>query len=454
MDLWIFIGYVFLFCLMALYEAKRSHASEEGFFLNARRSSTVETSFSLIASCVGGSATIGMCGLAYSVGLPAFWWLGSGAVGLIGLTIFLSRKVRRADAVTMPEMIRRLLGELPYRAVVLIIAAAWVAILAAQFVAMSKIVELLTGFSANTSLIVGSAFIVFYTMIGGQAGVIRSDVIQYAIILVGLIALLFWTMNVSTTPIQTMQWEFVNESFTLSRWSYFVLLMGGSYVVCPMLFTRMMSAKNEAVAYRSGWIAAVGIALTALLIVFIGVQAQGIVASQTPDDMVLMQLVSQTPLWMKILLLLALMSAVVSSADSCLVTVATIVSRDGFGRTGVGASRLWIAIIGVAGIWLAAGDGGILGLLLTANNIYVCAVVCPVFIALVTQRRLAARWTFTGIVVAAFLAGVSELTATTNYSYWAMGISIVMSLTALWQQADKTKRRISLSNAPLGRKNC
>lgn len=354
----------------------------------------------------------------------------------------------------MPEMIRRLLGELPYRAVVLIIAAAWVAILAAQFVAMSKIVELLTGFSANTSLIVGSAFIVFYTMIGGQAGVIRSDVIQYAIILVGLIALLFWTMNVSTTPIQTMQWEFVNESFTLSRWSYFVLLMGGSYVVCPMLFTRMMSAKNEAVAYRSGWIAAVGIALTALLIVFIGVQAQGIVASQTPDDMVLMQLVSQTPLWMKTLLLLALMSAVVSSADSCLVTVATIVSRDGFGRTGVGASRLWIAIIGVAGIWLAAGDRGILGLLLMANNIYVCAVVCPVFIALVTQRRLAARWTFTGIVVAAFLAGVSELTATTNYSYWAMGISIVMSLTALWQQADKTKRRISLSNAPLGRKNC
>lgn len=84
-----FLLYVALFLLLAFWDA-REVKTASGFFINSQQSSRTQVSFSLIASCVGGSATIGMCGLAYQVGMPAFWWLGSGAIGLAVLTLFFS----------------------------------------------------------------------------------------------------------------------------------------------------------------------------------------------------------------------------------------------------------------------------------------------------------------------------------------------------------------------------
>ena len=53
------------------------------FFVNSRSSGALITGTSILASCVGGSATIGMVGLAWLIGTPAFWWLGSGVCGLL-----------------------------------------------------------------------------------------------------------------------------------------------------------------------------------------------------------------------------------------------------------------------------------------------------------------------------------------------------------------------------------
>lgn len=33
-----------------------------------------------------------MAGLAWQVGLPALWWLGSGAIGLLMFSLFLAKK--------------------------------------------------------------------------------------------------------------------------------------------------------------------------------------------------------------------------------------------------------------------------------------------------------------------------------------------------------------------------
>ena len=93
----LFLLYALLLTGMGLLEARRELRAGNGkdaFFVNDRRSGPWQVGISIIASCVGGSATLGMAGLAWQAGTPAFWWLGSGACGLMALTLFLAKKVR------------------------------------------------------------------------------------------------------------------------------------------------------------------------------------------------------------------------------------------------------------------------------------------------------------------------------------------------------------------------
>ena len=101
--------YVVLLIILGLREAFQIR-SVESFFVNGKKSGMFRTGISIIASCVGGSATIGMAGLAWQAGTPAFWWIGSGVCGLIILTCFLAEKVRKTGVHTMPELVSTFLG--------------------------------------------------------------------------------------------------------------------------------------------------------------------------------------------------------------------------------------------------------------------------------------------------------------------------------------------------------
>lgn len=432
----IFLIYVAIFLAMAFWDA-RGVTSASGFFINNRTSSRTQVTFSLIASCVGGSATIGMCGLAYQVGWPAFWWLGSGAIGLSVLTFFLAKKVRASAGLTMPEIVKRDLGPQTHRAITIIIFFAWIAILAAQFVAMGQVVSLLTDWNQSVALVAGVIFIVAYTLLGGQTSVMKSDVLQLLVMLVGLLLLFCFSLENAQNTLSNASFELINDDFGLSKVSYFLLLLGGSYVICPMLFSRFMSAKNEAIAYQSGWLAVIGLLMMTALIVSIGIMAQGALPSGVAADKVLMEMVSQLPVWGQTVLLLALMSAILSSADSCLITAATVLSNDLFHRPTVQFSRSCILVIGFLGYILSCGDKGILGLLLMANNIYVCGVVAPVFITMMVSKPLNYHWALSAVIVGGVLGLISEMTQITEISYMAIGLSIILSL----QASKATKER-------------
>lgn len=244
---------------VALVDARRA-CTPEGFLLNGRRSGTVETACSIVASCVGSSATIGLAGLAFTAGMPAVWWLLSGAAGLMVLTTFLTHRIRERERLTLPELVRNRLGSPAVSLITAVILIAWCAILAAQLLALGVLVESATGFGHMEALAMGAAFVVLYTAAGGQAGVMRSDVVQLLVMGAGLLFVLVSALMQDTSPILTLRPEVLNEAFTLHDWSVFMLLVGGSYVVCPMLFGRMMSAKSTRVARHSGFIAAAGLA--------------------------------------------------------------------------------------------------------------------------------------------------------------------------------------------------
>lgn len=440
-----FLIFSSIFLFLALFDSKKL-LSKEDYFIAGRKASGLQVGFSVIASCVGASATIGMCGLAFSVGFPAIWWLLSGAVGLSVLSNFLLKKLRRQPGLTMLEITKARLGGTATRLCAIVIVLAWIAILAAQFIAMGSIVEQMTGSSAKISLFLGAVVILLYTLIGGQTTVIKSDVIQLTVMIVGLLALFLTLIHIDPKSLSELRFELLNDRFQTQDLSRFALLIGGSYIVCPMLFSRFMSARDNKSAHNGAVIAVVGLIFLAVLFVLIGIQARHFLSSSTPPDQVLAAVATQLPLIFNQILFLVLISAILSSADSCLLTAATVISNDLMHNPCIKTSRLIMCALTLVALYLSSSDRGILDLMLMANNVYVCAVVAPVFAAVFSSRPLNRTIIVATIVLCSLIALWAECNECFEWTLAAFVLSVTGTAIAVYFRAPQRTEAISLKS--------
>lgn len=424
-----------LLVFSASFAARRR--GPEGFYVNNRESGAWSVGLSIIVSCVGASATIGMIGLAFAAGAPAFWWLGAGAAGLVLLSLVLAEKVRASGAYTLPHMAESFLGPSVRPVISGVIVAAWSAILAAQFSALGRVLESLTGFSPLLCLLLSLVLICGHTL-GGQSAIMRADRVQALVILLALLVMLAWLTWRNPAWPGAVELRAVSAGFPPEKLLYFLVIVGANYVVCPMLFGRMLSARDRRSARLGGLAGALGIALCAALIVSVGLACKGLIPEGTPQDEVLTTVLgSVMPHWMQLVVSFALISAIVSSADSCLVTAATVLSFDLLGRRGANAlsvrrGRACVVALGLIGAFVSLLDKGILGFLLMAYDVFACGVVGPVLIGLLLhrKRRIDPRWACAAVGAGGLLGLAASLSGAPAWSYAGLAVSSLLTLGA------------------------
>ncbi len=428
------------FCLYAailigvgLWDAHKAHSST-AFFLNSRSSGSWQVTFSLTASCIGSSSTIGMAGLAWSLGTPAFWWLGVGAIGLAVLALFLAEKVRKSGAWTSPELVGIYLGPQARVLVAAILIPAWLALMAAQFTAMGKCTEALTGLPSGISLFAGSGLLILYSVLGGWASVIRSDQPQGTLFLLGLTAAAFCLWRQDPTPLAGLELNLIDADFGPDRLIYFLFIVGGSYVAGPTMFSILLSARDERSAARGCGTAAFILLMAAILITTLGILCRGAVPQGTAQDDVLVASIASMPSWAGMALLVALFSAVISSADSMLVTVSTVVCNDLLHRRNTTLCRIVTLVFGAGGLLLATQGHSILDLLLMGYDVYVSGVAAPVTAALLLSSRPGPKRPFMGAAAIA-IGGLCGLAAAFTdlplFCYMGMAVSAALTLPAV-----------------------
>jgi SSS family solute:Na+ symporter len=413
----------------------------DGFYVNNRESGAWSVGFSIIVSCVGASATIGMIGMAFAVSAPAFWWLGAGAAGMTLLSLALARKVRASRAYTLPHMAETFLGPSVRPLISAVIVLAWLAILAAQFSALSRVLESLTGLSSLSCLLLGLVLICGHTL-GGQSAIMRVDRIQALFIFSALAIMLAWLTLHNPAWIGAVRLEAVNPSFPPEKLLYFLIIVGANYVVCPMLFGRMLSAGDDRSARIGGLIGAAGIALCAALIVAVGLACKGLIPAQTPQDAVLASTLGTVmPYWMHLVVSFALISAIVSSADSCLITAATVLSFDLLGAPSrpvnpsrpVRREQACVMLLGLAGAAMSLWGKSILGFLLMAYDVFACGVVMPVCIGLLLhgKRSIDPRFARAAVTLGGLLGLTAALAGNPLWSYAGLTVSALLTLGGL-----------------------
>jgi len=122
--------------------------------------------------------------------------------------------------------------------------------------------------------------------------------------------------------------------------------------------------------------------------VSIGIWAQSYIPTNPGTDVFSVIVDQYLPPWMSILLIIGILSAVVSSADTCLIVIATILEQDILKQRRVVGVRISMLATTILASLLAGWKQEILPLLLVAYAIFSAGAVPPISVALFGNKKL------------------------------------------------------------------
>lgn len=163
----------------------------QDFFLAGRQLPWWAIGMSLVATDIGGTDIIGVGGAAYSHGLAVanFEWIGCVPAMIVGAFVFIPF-FYRTGVYTIPEFLERRY----HVGVRTVIAACWLLFMACNLgimlLASAKMMSALFGWNEAACIIATAVLVGAYTLVGGLAAVVYTDVMQCAVMIAGCLMIL------------------------------------------------------------------------------------------------------------------------------------------------------------------------------------------------------------------------------------------------------------------------
>ena len=397
----IIIAYFLFIIGIGVYSAFQMKKPED-YYVAGKRAGLIPVSGSLLATILGGSAVLGTIELSQAVGWPALWFLFSAALGLLVL-VPVSKYVRRYGNFTLPELLGKFYGKKVETIASVIIPLAWVGIIAAQIIAAAKILTGLHSLSYQQAAIISGAIFILYTLLGGQWSILKTDTLQSVLILVGLAAMLFFIFSDPQKQVSApLSFRTLfNEKFGLFDLLILLITYSVTFVVGPDIYSRIFCARNEKTAANSVLIVALILIPVSFGLTYLGV------FSQNSGEGIVSFAQHLLPSWGYGLFLAALLSAVMSSADTTLLTSAIILSELITGNLerekSLVLTRFLIVAIGILSIIIALYVTSIIQALLLALTFFSGAFVVPTLAGLL-KLRVNKKYIITAIISGGLIA--------------------------------------------------
>lgn len=320
---------------VGFYVSKVKIKNSTDYVLAGRRMGLFMVAASLSANNIGGGSTTGLAQRAFGEwGMGAAWYVLAAAIAMIPLAYFAPR-IRKAMAVTIPEVVGRRFGNLASTFTAVLNVLALFALTSSQVLASGSVVSSLTGIPLNVAVIIAGLVVIVYTTLGGMIADAISDMIQFVVIFLGLaIALPFiingaggWEAISAKLPPVSLNFTGLGIVTILGLiFNYFCTFLSG-----PEMVSRFAAAEDEKTARRASLLSAVMMAMIAFIPTIIGLVARAI----EPDldggrgTTALMFATNHfAPQIITGLVAAAIVSATMSSADSNLLCASTIVIKD------------------------------------------------------------------------------------------------------------------------------
>ena len=377
------ILYFVIMILIGLYSVFRIRTSKD-FYIAGAKGGIWSITGSLLATILGSSAILGTINLSMVRGWASSWMMLSGAIGLFAL-FPIARYVRRYGKFTLPELLEEFYGREAKIISSIIIPVAWIGIVAAQIIGAAKIITGFFDLSYTNGVILCGTIFILYTMLGGQVSIIKTDVFQALFILTGVcitFVFAFQRMNIPLKEMTPLSFPF-NERFMPGDLIVLLLTYSTTFFVGPDIYSRLFCAKDEKTALRSVMLTAIILIPFAFILSFIGVYAKRYFPEMDPGktSALIYTVIKILPGWGVGLMIAALLSAVMSSADTTLLTASSILSglftKSLEEKSSINTTRIIVFVIGILSILFALKVTSIISSLLIALTIFSGAFIIP-----------------------------------------------------------------------------
>ena len=425
-DLTIFILYMLLLIGVGFWFLVKNKNADD-YYVGGRNMGSLHVGLSVVATDVGGGFSIGLGGLGFVMGISGSWMLFTGLIGAWLSAVFLIPKVSKLEnfksLFTFPQIFGNFYS--PKVAVVagIISGLGYIGFTASQILAGAKLASAsFVSLDMNTALLIMGVIVVAYTFLGGMKAVIYTDFIQWIVLMAGLIFIgipLGYTAvggyDVITSTVKSEMFSLTNVKWQdLLNWAVTIIPI---WFVGMTLYQRIYACKDEKTARRAWYIAGIfEYPFMAFMGVMLGLFArvgaeQGMFtylgyadATQLDPEMGLpMLLRTILPLGLMGLMMSAYFSAIMSTADSCLMAASGNVVTDILDRffnissnhkRYLRISQIATLVLGVFALFLATTMTNVLELMLYSYAFMVSGLFVPLIGAFYWKRSstVAALW--------------------------------------------------------------
>ena len=334
------------------YLGSQASRGMAGYYVGNREMSGIVVGISFFATFASTNTYIGHAGKAYDYGvawftmailLVVFSWISWRWIGAP-----LRRFAAQWDALTIPDFLGSRYIASPnqqgrhalLQTSALVIVFASLLYLLAIFKGAGHLFQMFLEVPYEAGVGLTLLIVVLYTSVGGFVSVVRTDVLQGTLMLLGSLVIFYFVTRAAggVTSIATLSAlpdkQFL---FELNGGIPFAVLLGVSLsgslklLADPRQLSRFYALRDEAEVLRGKWIATIGLAIVLGCLFPVGIYAHLILTDVTDTDLIVPSLVSDAsvfPLWATDFLIVSILAAAMSSMDSVLLVAASTLYKN------------------------------------------------------------------------------------------------------------------------------
>lgn len=314
--------------------AGRGAKSETDYYLGGRGVGFLPLTLSIFATWFGAETILGSAAAIAEGGLSGARAEPFGyAICLFLMAVFVAKPIRKSNYVTISDFFRERYGktaEIASAVVSVIISVIWAG---AQLLAVAAILETVVGIPGLVTLFAAGGIVIVYCYFAGLKGDIATDVVQGIFLIIGIVILFLAVADRAgglaalIASIEPEQLRLVAEGESMfARIDNWMIPVIGSLVTQEAL-TRFLAAKSTRVAQTSCLAAAALYLALGMLPVLMGLGGTHLaIPGAEGDNFIPAMALELLPTLLAIILVGALFSAILSTVDSNLLAVSSLVS--------------------------------------------------------------------------------------------------------------------------------
>ena len=343
----VLIVYLGLLAAFAIW-SRRETGTLSGFYLAGKKLPFWVVAFSTNATGESGWLLLGLTGMGYAVGAQAYWVVVGEIVGIALSWGLISRRLKQLsdkhDSITVPDVLVARFDDKAHliRAIAVVIILIMVTTyMTAQMVASGKALSTFMGLDYGMGVAVGGVIIIAYTFVGGYKAVSYTDVLQGVLMLLGLIAVPVaaiyagggWASITSNLAAQDPNFTsmFALTDGGIEGWVAAVsfVAIGLPFLGVPQLLVRYMSARDDTELKKARYVSVAVLLVFTFGAVTAGIAGRALFPGLEDQETIFPTIANQLfPPVVAGVLMVVVLSAIMSTADSLLLLASSAVVRD------------------------------------------------------------------------------------------------------------------------------